>query len=335
MDKDLLLKIFSIPNSTGNEDGMSSFIQGFFDNLGIKYKIDFYGNIYNLEDKNLPILNAHMDSVQDQVDEALCHLTKIRNGILSGYGNIAGDDKCGIFIILEILKRRKVNFIFTREEEIGCVGINKFLERKTIKHFPYALTLDRFGSSDIICEKNDYGTKEFEQALLSYGNNYGYKAASGVYSDADYISEEISCANISVGYYGHHSKNEYVNLKDLQNSINFVEDVVTNLRKKFEAPEKFQRFPAAYMYGNDYEYIYEDEGYIHSDKCFVTGKECKNLVYIPSLDGFVSPKGAKILFEDLEQSGFLYGFEDDEEFEDFNDEDMSENEIDALLKDIV
>ncbi|MFW6282052.1 MAG: hypothetical protein ACOC1O_04590, partial [bacterium] len=67
MDKDLLLRLFKIPSSSGNETGVSDFIKNYFDNMGIVYYEDYYGNIYNIDDKDLPILNAHMDSVQDEI----------------------------------------------------------------------------------------------------------------------------------------------------------------------------------------------------------------------------------------------------------------------------
>ena len=329
MDKELLLKIFRIPNSSTNEEEISTFIQNYMDNMGIDYKVDETGNIYNLNDKNLPILNAHLDSVQDSTDEALAGFVKIRGDILSGYGVIGGDDKCGLFVILEILKRQKVNFIITVGEEIGCVGINRFLSLNDIKEYPYAIVLDRYNSKEIICEQNDYGTKEFEQALLEIGKDYGFQSGKGVYSDADFISEDISCANVSVGYYSHHTKDEYVVLSELQNSINFVEDVVVNLRQKFPAPQKFS-YGGRGWYGSSIAYLDEDFSYYErgsslDNVCYITGRKSNKLVYIPSLNEFISPEGARSLFEDLEQTGVL--FEDGE--------DLQDDEINEILKEVI
>jgi len=333
MDKDLLLELFRIPSLSGHEDRVASFIKNYFDNMGIKYDEDHYGNIYNLDDKNLPILNAHMDTVQDKIDEKLAKFVKIRDGILNGYGVIGGDDKCGLFVILKVLEKRKVNFIITREEEIGCVGISHFMNENKIKEYPWALTLDRYGSGDIICERNDYGTKEFEDALHQVGRSFGYNPAQGVYSDADYISQDVSCANVSVGYYAHHTKNEYVVLSELQNSINFVISAIDNIKEKFQAPQKFS-YGKGYSY-NSYDdpmddfFLEEYNDYRSSDsKCVITGKKSSKLVYIPSLNDFISPEGAKKLFEDLEQTGILY--DDYDAYDAYDDSD-----IDELIKGVI
>jgi len=330
MDKDLLLRLFRIGNSSGNEKAASEFIKDYFDSMGISYKEDTYGNIYNLEDASLPILNAHMDSVQGYEDEILSSFIKIRGNIMSGYGVIGGDDKCGLFVILEVLKKRKVNFIITREEEIGCVGINHFMSQNDIKEFPWALTLDRYGSGDIICEKNDYGTKEFENALYEVGKKFGYKPAQGVYSDADFISEDVSCANVSVGYYAHHTKKEYVVLSELQNSINFVIKSIDTIKQNFSAPQKFAyrggKYSGYYSYDDEDFYDAYYKSYETAHQCCITKKKSTKTIFLPSLNDYVSPEGAKSLFEDLEQSGILY--EDDSAFEEYDD-------IDELLRGVV
>ena len=339
MDKDLLMKLFSIGNSSGNEDGVSVFIKNYFDSMGIFYEEDEYGNIFSLRNTELPILNAHMDSVQDSIDEALTKFIKIRGDIMSGYGVIGGDDKCGLFAILEVLKQREdVNFIITREEEIGCVGMNFFMNslNNDIKDFPWGLTLDRYGSGDIICAKNDYGIKDFEDALYEVGKGFGYKPAQGLYSDADYMSEGVSCANISVGYYAHHTKSEYVVLSELQNSIKFVIEAIDRIKTNFDAPNKLPRVGTYEEHYSMYDYR-EDDFYNHykqvaskKQECFITRKESKHVTFIPSLNDFVSPEGARRLYEDLEQSGILYEELDDEIIEDYYEDD-----IDELLKGIV
>ena len=223
IDIGLLLDIFKIPAPSGREYEMSKFIQEYLDKFKIKYDIDEIGNIYYIGFKNTPLLSAHMDTVQDDVDAKLTHLIRMRRDrFITGYGVIGGDDKNGIYIILELLRKYKLNFIFSVSEETGGIGISHFVKNNDISGLPYGLVLDRRGKSDIICEGNSYGTKEFQVELQTIGAEFKYSPAIGTFSDADSLSEQISCANLSVGYYEAHMKTEFVILQDLENALNYV-----------------------------------------------------------------------------------------------------------------
>jgi len=263
MDKKLLLDIFRVPSMSGSEEGMAFYIKEYLKKLDIPFKTDAIGNIFYYEYEGKPLLSAHMDSVQDIDDASLTRFIKIRgNRVLSGYGVIGGDDKCGIYIILQLLKSMKVNFLFTVEEETGGAGSRNFIKDNDISHLPYGLILDRRGSGDIICEFNEYGTLEFEKVLEGIGEPFGYSKNTGTFSDGDYISEQISCANLSVGYYNWHSKTEFVDLEDLERAFDFTYAIVTNVTAKFDKPEKdlsgYNKFIGRhdYMYGMD-ESFYE------------------------------------------------------------------------------
>lgn len=331
MDTKLLLDIFHVPSQSTEEEKMRAFIQKYLEEHNIPYEIDDYGNLYNLSDESMPILNAHMDTVQDSNDGKLQKFAKIRNGILSGYGVIGGDDKCGIFIILETLKTHPVNFIFSVEEEIGTRGITYFMNNNNISNFPYAITLDRQGSSDIICYQNDYGTLDFEDTLENIGSRFGYKGAVGLFSDADQISDQISCANLSVGYYNPHQKSEFVNLADLENALKFTRAIIEEVDEKFKAPAKkysYHDIGRGYRY-YDYDYTYdwydrkgksktadeivdtffeEVEEELQNELapvCCVTGKHTEEVYYLHSLNKFISPEGARELIVELETCGAL------------------------------
>lgn len=244
MDKKLLLDLFKIPAMSGDEGKVSEFIQKQLKILNIDFTVDNTGNIFNVSNPNRPLLCAHMDTVQSKFDTIMSKFVHIVKGeILKGYGVIGGDDKCGIFAILELLKEghKDVNFLFTVEEESGAVGSTMFVSENDISEIPYGIILDRRGSGDIICYRNDYGTIEFENAISEIGKVYGFKPSVGTFSDADQLNEQISCANLSVGYYNAHTKNEFVVLSELQNTINYVNKLLTSLEdQKFEAPETFK-----------------------------------------------------------------------------------------------
>lgn len=238
MDYNLLLKLFKIPSRSHQEEVMSGFVEKQLTNLKVWFKKDKIGNLSNLTCWGAPLLSAHMDSVQDEIDVKLIDFAKIRGELLSGYGVIGADDKCGIYIILDLLKKRKFNFVFSVGEEAGGIGIRSFIEDNKLKGITYGLVLDRRGSDDIICTKNDYGTPEFQARLEEIGSSFGYSSEFGTFSDADYLSRRISVANLSVGYYNAHQKSEFVSIKALENARNFVLHILENLNTYFAKPKK-------------------------------------------------------------------------------------------------
>jgi tripeptide aminopeptidase len=238
MDLKLLERIFQTPARSRAETQMADVIRDVLTQSDVPFATDEVGNVYSLNQKNVPLLSAHMDTVQDEVDAALAKFAKIRGNILSGYGVIGGDDKCGIFIALTFAMAGMCNFVFSTEEEVGGNGIKHFVNKQDLSHIPYGLVLDRRGYKDIICTKNNYGVEAFEKMLIEIGKVYKYEQSSGIFSDANYISEQISCANLSVGYYNPHSKSEFVNLLDLKNALNFTNAIIKNVKEKFSAPSK-------------------------------------------------------------------------------------------------
>ena len=147
-----------------NQDGTSEYVRATLDELGVAYNTDTYGNIYYLDNENAPLLSAHMDTVRKNEDICIgAFLNESEDDkILSG-GILGGDDKCGVYIILKVLETgRKVNFIFSRDEEVGCLGIKalvkpNYVENKEItdkiRSCLWCLVLDRKFNSDIICKQ--------------------------------------------------------------------------------------------------------------------------------------------------------------------------------------
>jgi len=337
MDKDLLLNIFKIPSLSGSEDSMRSFITKFLDERKIPYEIDRYGNIFNTSYKNKVLLNAHMDTVQDSNDAKMAKFIRIRGSILKGYGVIGADDKCGIYIILELLKNRKFNFLFTVQEEVGCIGVQGFLgeNKNKLKNVACALTLDRWGDKDILCVDNDYGTEKFQNKLSKIGKDFGYLPNQGLFCDADYLSEEVSSCNLAVGYYDHHTKQEYVDLKDLEKAKKYIQALVDNIDTRYDPPNKgytYTNFPY-HEYMDDYDL----PRYHKSKKCFVTGKKSKNVYYLTSIGEYVSVEGARILLEEMEGVGLLFDIYNNGDFEKtediyFEDDEYLEDDFRRVLE---
>lgn len=278
IDREFLLELFKIPAMSGKEDGVREYIKNFLENHNIEFEEDGAGNVYKFE-KNKPLLMAHMDTVQDYTDTVLANFIAIRGEVLSGYGVIGGDDKCGIYIILEMLRNGyDVNFAFTVQEEVGGIG-SSFLEQNNendLKNCLYGIILDRRGSDDIICQQNSYGTKKFEEKLEEVGKNFGYSPARGTFSDADQVDEYLCSANLSVGYYNPHSKKEFVYIPDLKNALEYTSSIVEQIDEYYEPEEQWefywyngvkhsrkkrQRKSPSIMYPYGYEAMYDEYNY--------------------------------------------------------------------------
>lgn len=285
-----------------DQNGTSDYVKEFLTSIGAIFEVDSYGNIYYLDHENAPLLSAHMDTVRKDSDFVVgAFLTEDEDEKIFSGGILGGDDKCGVYIILKALKEgKKVNFIFSRDEEIGCLGIkallkpnyteNKVLADKIRNNCLWCLVLDRRGNSDIICTKNAYGTLDFEKALekMSEAGNFGYKAAQGLSSDANTIREFVSTANISVGYYKPHSEEEYIVKADLQKAYDYTIYLIDNLKDKFK-PTAGYYSGSGYGYGNYYNGYYG--GYM--------GKASKTL------------KNKANKSKGVQQRYYNYGYDDD------------------------
>lgn len=301
MDRKLLLDIFKIPARTRQEGLMRNFIKKFLTELHISYSVDKKGNLYNINNNNSPLLSAHMDTVQDVNDAKLAHFTNIHGNYISGYGVIGGDDKCGIYIILELLKERKdLNFVFSVEEESGGNGIMPFVANNDFSHIPYGIVLDRRGGNDIVCEKNDYGVKEFEDVLARIGKLFGYKPAIGTFSDADYLNEQLSVANLSVGYYNPHTKAEFVKINEMKNAMDFVWHLVKNVNTRFRVPTPTKSYKSGYRY-EGYEYGDDYDDYETNFKCSVCGHASWENIYLSTTKKYICRNCFDGLYEELLQ----------------------------------
>ena len=313
MDQKLLLDLFRIPSQSYKEDKTRNFIMEFLKKEGIEFTVDEMGNVFNISHKDRPLLSAHMDTVQDDFDSLMSRFVTIKKGIVKGYGVIGGDDKCGIYTILDLLANgysNKINFVFSVQEEVGGMGIEHFVKTNDLSHILYGLILDRRGTGDIICSNNDYGTLEFEGVLETIGKHFGFSKNTGSFSDADYLSEQISCANLSVGYYNPHQKSEYVVIEDLKNTINFTHQIIKNVYTKFDAPAKVSKYNHGnYWFGTfDNDFPTDDE---HSKAwaCDCCGERKHDLFYISTFEVSVCETCALELYYDVQKiEPYLFGY---------------------------
>lgn len=188
------------------------------------------------------LLVAHMDTVHDLLPDLIVY--DFEKDTISCAEGIGGDDRCGIYMILEIVKNYNCSVLFCEDEESGGVGARKFIQTDLAKEleFNYAIELDRKGSNDAVFY--DCDNEEFEEFITADF----YKTAWGSFSDISVVAPFLKCAavNLSCGYYNAHHKDEYVVLHEMERSM---EEVCKILERTTE-DDKFEYVKCEY--GNSY-----------------------------------------------------------------------------------
>jgi len=255
----------------------AKYIRKFLKRNRIPFYTDVFGNIFNFDLKGVPLLSAHMDTVAEfvKIDQKKNVLTEsiLEDGSteIRGTDVIGGDDKCGVYLVLRLLIENEYsfNFVFSRDEEVGCIGIQDVLtEEWNVEQIEqnclYCLVLDRHGSSDIVCANNNYGSIEFEDDLVetSVANGFEYKPATGLFSDANFLAEILSTANLSVGYYKEHTDKESIVFEELENAYDYIKAIMFEITRKYGPA--FYEYPKFTKYEN-YGYSGYD-GFLNNDE---------------------------------------------------------------------
>lgn len=168
------------------------------------------------------MLVAHMDTVHKNLVKKIVYTDK--GNVISSPQGIGGDDRCGIYMILKLIETYNCSVLFTEDEEVGCIGANKFVkayESGLIDMGPvnYIIELDRKGSNDAVFYECD--NPEFEDFILK---DKDWKLDYGTYTDIVEIAPvlKVAAVNFSCGYYQAHTTKEYVVRSEMEANIEKV-----------------------------------------------------------------------------------------------------------------
>jgi tripeptide aminopeptidase len=227
--------------------------------LGARVRQDKSGNLYITKGKaqSFPCVVAHLDSVH-AIGSDLSILEY--NGMLTGFNRntmqqagIGGDDKCGIYIALKCLEQfDNIKLAFFVDEERGCIGSGQ-ADMLFFKDCKFVLQADRRGKSDFITNASgtDLSGADFQKAVQPYLTLYGFKKERGMMTDVMTLKENglaVACANVSCGYYRPHSKDEYIVIADVENTLNLFKSIIKNLKNVY--PHKYEPKTYGGYYGN-------------------------------------------------------------------------------------
>lgn len=167
---------------------------------------------------DLPVLlTAHLDTVHEALPK---HVTVTNEGVISSPNGIGGDDRCGVFIILSLLKETDLrpSILFCEDEETGGEGSDKFCLTgfiRDLENLNFLIEIDRQGKDDAVFY--NCGNAEF---MSFVEKETGFHEAWGTFSDISNLSPEcgVASVNLSCGYYKQHTKEEYVVWNEVVNS---------------------------------------------------------------------------------------------------------------------
>lgn len=231
-----LKEVLSIPTHSREEDLMISYLEEVLTEKGYDFFTDKHGNIYVTKGKaeHYPCFVAHTDTVH-YINHNLKVVELEENGqkILTGVDSetmkpsgIGGDDKCGVYLCLEMLdKLDNVKAAFFVSEEIGCLG-SKQADTEFFQNVGYAIQYDSpKGNSmsmslmgkDLFNKTSDFGDK-VSPLILEHGIT---DWARHPFTDIWPLMEKFnfSCLNLAAGYYNYHTSTEYVIVDDVQNAF--------------------------------------------------------------------------------------------------------------------
>lgn len=218
------------------------------------------------------LLVAHMDTVHREPVKIICY-SEDKQIVMSPQG-IGGDDRCGVYMILQLIEKQRCHVLFTEDEELGCVGARAFTMSDIKPQVDFIIEFDRKGEKDAVfyaCDNPDF---------TSFITGFDFTEADGLYSDISDIAPSLGTAavNLSCGYYNAHCTHEYINIPQMERNI-----------------EKAAKIIAAH--GTHYDYVeakytwkYNDNYSLRGDGYYLTGKNQNKkgsgkIVYLTPLEG--------------------------------------------------
>lgn len=176
---------------------------------------------------NIPMmLCAHVDTVFHEQPSEFFY-DEVKRTISSPQG-IGGDDRCGVYSILAILKElgegKRPYLFFSTDEEVGGASTKKAaVEVKSrIAGVNYLIELDRQGEKDSVYYR--CGNTKFKKWI----DSFGFVEAQGTNTDICTLCKEWDLAgvNFSVGYFDNHRVVEHVDFSMLESTIEKVLDII-------------------------------------------------------------------------------------------------------------
>lgn len=261
---DRLIKLYNIASPSGKEKRMAQYLLSELERMGISHSRDRKGNIYAVKGwaKSYPCVVAHIDEVhRHRTGTYGAHV--VSGSMIVGYDHknrkmtgIGADDKNGIWICLKMLERFKVmKCAFFVQEETGCIG-SSHADMDFFSDCRFVVQCDRKGNRDMVTHINMTGLCSDEFLRKVEPEKHGYTPCNGLTTDVYTLKRrglEVSCINLSCGYYNPHTDSEYTVWEDLQGCLRFVCHIVRTHREVSPHLPQKSAFP-------EYGWFMDDDG---------------------------------------------------------------------------
>jgi di/tripeptidase len=252
MNLDFLKEVLSLPSISGDESMVRDYIIEYAKTNGIEYYTDKKGNLYltkgmlDSTDEYFPCVVSHMDTVhrthRNLIENKVRLTIKEDNlGVLTAHHpetdkqtGIGGDDKCGVYVCLELFKNfDKLKGAFFVEEEIGMLG-SKESDDKFFENVGYAIQFDAPSSNWIseVCSGVKLFDEDFKNEIKGVLNESGYnKFSIDPFTDVNQLAKkyDFNCLNLGCGYYRQHSDSEYVVISEVGDSLKAGVELINKL----------------------------------------------------------------------------------------------------------
>lgn len=251
MNKDFLKEVLSLPSISGDESMVRDFIIEFAEKNGIEHYSDKKGNLYltkgmlDSTEEYFPCVVSHMDTVHrthvSLIENKERLIIKENDGNLTAFHptteiqtGIGGDDKCGVFVCLELFNKiDKLKGAFFVEEEIGMKG-SKESDDYFFSNVGYAIQFDAPSSNWIteVCWGVNLFDSDFKEIIKDNLNESGYtKFSYDPFTDVNQLASkyDFNCLNLGCGYYRQHTDQEYVVVSEVEDSVNAGEKLISHL----------------------------------------------------------------------------------------------------------
>lgn len=261
MNIDFLKEVLSVPSISGDESMVRDYIIEYAKENSIEYYTDAKGNLYLTKGSEkmtsgefYPCVVSHMDTVHRSHKELIESKTNLiiesstynegeddgmttliaKHPITKEQTGIGGDDKCGVYVCLEMFERFSIlKGAFFVEEEIGMKG-SREADDKFFENVGYAIQFDAPSSNWIseICSGVKLFDEEFKGEIKETLNECGYtKFSIDPFTDVNQLASkyDFNCLNLGCGYYRQHTNSEYVVVEEVFDSINVGEKLIKKL----------------------------------------------------------------------------------------------------------